>query len=156
MIRQRESTRATCAGSETGTHRQWASVEKRFGDRTWDACTGLIRAGGIVVRCDVADVRDWKPRRLYLTRAWAAQAADVVRELRGLLVPFEARLNLVTFIAGVPALEDEATLLAAMPESDPLRVPRGTRTKRPGGQRTRRRSGLPGIGIDTNSREADD
>ena len=114
---------------ETGTHRQWASVEKRFGDRTSDACTDLIRAGGVVVRCDVADVRDWKPRRLYLTRAWAAQAADVVRELRGLPVPFEARQDLVTLIAGVPALEDEATLLAAMPESDPLRVPRGARTK---------------------------
>jgi hypothetical protein len=114
---------------ETGSHRQWASVEKRLGGRAWDVCADLIRAGGVVVRCGVADVRDWKPRRLYLTRTWAAQAADVVRELRGLPVPFEARLNLITLIAGIPGLEDEAALLAAMPDSDPLRVPRGARTK---------------------------
>jgi len=78
----------------------------------------------VVVRSGVADVRDWKPRRFYPTRTWAAQAADVVREPRGLPVPFEARLNLITLIAGIPGLEDEAGLLAATPDSDPLRVPR--------------------------------
>jgi len=60
-----------------------------------------MRAGGVVVRCGVANVRDWKPRPLYLTRTWAAQAADVVRELRGLPVPLEARLDLITLIAGM-------------------------------------------------------
>jgi hypothetical protein len=44
---------------------------------------------------------------------WAAEAADVVREPRGLPVPFDARLNLITLIAGIPGLEDEAAIRAA-------------------------------------------
>jgi hypothetical protein len=141
---------------ETGSHRQWASVEKRLGGRAWDVCADLIRAGGVVVRCGVADVRDWKPRRLYLTRTWAAQAADVVRELRGLPVPFEARLNLISSSPGFRGWRTR-------PRSWPLcrtAIRSGCRAG-PGqrqldGQRTRRQSGLPASGIDTNSREDDD
>ena len=63
-----------------------------------------------------------------LTRAWAEQAADLLREIRGQPVPGEARAALQEIMAGVSELSDEATLLAVVPSDAPLRVPDGSRT----------------------------
>ena len=114
---------------ETGTVRRWETVKRRLGERAWAACVNLMLAGGVVIRCDVRGRRDWEPRTLRLTQSWAAQAADLLREVRGLPVPSAARADLVALMAGIPELADESALLEAIPDDEPLGFPRGTRTR---------------------------
>lgn len=113
---------------ETGASRRWQTVKGKFGERAWPVATALMRVGGVVIRCDVTDARIYQPRSLRLTHAWAAQADDLLREIRGLPVPCEARAELLELLGGIPALDDEAKLLAAVPDHAPLRVPTGSRT----------------------------
>lgn len=67
------------------------------------------------MRVSVSDIKDWKPRTLRLTHAWAEQAVDLLREMRGQPVPSEARAALLEIMSGVPELSDEAGLLAVVP-----------------------------------------
>jgi len=113
---------------ETKDHRRWRAVETKFGDRAWTLVAALIRDGGAVVRVSVSDIKDWKPRTLRLTRAWAEQAVDLLREMRGQPVPKEARAALLEIMAGVTELSDEASRLAAVRDDAPLRGPDGSRT----------------------------
>lgn len=112
---------------QTESHRLWSSVENELGQDTWPLVGALIWAGGVVIRCDVTNVKTWKPRTLRLTQAWAAQAGEL-REMRGLPVPNVGRSLLVALMAGIPELEDEAALLATIPGDAPLRGPSGSRT----------------------------
>ena len=57
---------------ETGS-RRWATIEAKFHQRGWGISVDLIRAGGVVVRCDV-DVLNYVPRSWRLTHAWASQS----------------------------------------------------------------------------------
>ena len=41
----------------TGSSRRWTTIEGRFGERAWPVTMDLIRAGGVVLHCDVADAR---------------------------------------------------------------------------------------------------
>lgn len=113
---------------ETGSSRRWQTVQNKFGESAWPVAVALLRAGGVVIRCDVKDARTYTPRSLRLTHAWAAQADDLLREIRGLPVPSVARAELMQLVSGIPELDDEATLLAAIPDDVPLRVPQGSRT----------------------------
>jgi hypothetical protein len=113
---------------ETKDHRRWQAIETKFGDRAWSLVTALIRDGGAVVRVSVSDIKSWEPRTLRLTHAWAGQAVDLLREMRGQPVPGEARAALLEIMTGVPEFSDEATLLAAVPDDAPLRGPDGSRT----------------------------
>lgn len=113
---------------ETGSNRRWQTVEGRLGERAWSVAVDLIRSGGVVVRCAVSDARTYEPRSLRLTHAWAAQAEDLLREIRGLPLPSAARADLMTVMAGIPELEDEVALLAVVSKDAPLRVPAGSRT----------------------------
>src|ERR1700737_1730574 len=72
---------------ETKDHRRWQAIETKFGDRAWPLVAALIRDGGAVVRVYVSDIKNWKPRTLRLTHAWAEQAGDLLREMRGQPVP---------------------------------------------------------------------
>ena len=83
----------------------------------------------MVVRVSVSDIKSWKPRTLRLTHAWAGQAVDLLREIRGQPVPGDARAALLEIMAGVPELSGEAALLAAVPSDAPLRVPDGSLTR---------------------------
>lgn len=113
---------------ETKDHRRWRAIETKFGERAWSLVAALIRDGGAVVRVSVSDIKNWKPRTLRLTHAWAAQAVDLLREMRGQPVPSEARAALQEIMEGVPELSDEAMLLALVPHDAPLRGPDGSRT----------------------------
>lgn len=114
---------------ETGLGRRWATVVKRFGERAWPVTQSLIRAGGVVARVDIADAKTWEPRSLSLTQAWAGQAEDRLREIRGLPVPSVARAALLDLLAGIPELQDEADLLADVPADASLLAVRGSRTR---------------------------
>jgi len=98
-----------------------------FGDRAWPVSVELIRAGGIVVRCDV-DVLTYEPRSWRLSHAWASQADDLLQEIRGRDAPDVARAKLLAAMSGVPQLANEQTLLSAIESGMPLRVPVGSRT----------------------------
>jgi hypothetical protein len=114
---------------ETKDYRRWQAIEKRFGERAWTLVTAVIRDGGAVVRVSATDIKTWRPRTLRLTHAWAEQAADLLREMRGQPVQSEARAALLEIMADVPELADEAALLAAVPGDAPLReIPEGSRT----------------------------
>jgi len=113
---------------ETNDHRRWPAIETKFGNRAWSLVAALIRDGGAVVRVSVTDIKNWKPRTLRLTHAWAEQAVDLLREMRGQPVPAEARAALPAIMDGIPELSDEATLLAVGPRDAPLRGPDGSRT----------------------------
>jgi hypothetical protein len=113
---------------ETKDHRRWQAIETKFGDRAWSLVAALIRDGGAVVRVSVSDIKNWKPRTLRLTHAWAEQAVDLLREMRGQPVPGEARAALLEIMAGVPELSDEAEFLAVVSHDAPLRVPDRSRT----------------------------
>jgi hypothetical protein len=113
---------------ETEDHRRWQAAETKFGGRAWCLAAALIRDGGAVVRVSVTDIRNWKPRTVRLTNAWAVQAVDLLREMRGQPVPREARAALLDIMAGVPELSDEARLLDAVPSDARLRGPEGSRT----------------------------
>ena len=112
----------------TKDHRRWQAIETKFGDRAWTLVSAVIRDGGAVVRVSVSDIKSWTPRTLRLTHAWAEQAVDLLREMRGQPVPGEARSALLEIMAGVPELSDEARLLGAVPTGAPLRGPDGSRT----------------------------
>ena len=112
----------------TKDHRRWQAIETKFGDRAWSLVTALLRDGGAVVRVSVSDIKNWKPRTLRLTHAWAEQAVDLLREMRGQPIPGEARAALLNIMAGVPELSHEAAILAVVPSDAPLRVPYGSRT----------------------------
>ena len=113
---------------ETVLSRRWQTVRNKLGERAWPLAVELIRAGGVVIRCSVTDVRTYEPRSLRLTQAWAAQAEDLLREIRGLPVPSTSRAGLMAVMTGIPELEDEAALLASVSGDAPLRVPPGSRT----------------------------
>jgi hypothetical protein len=113
---------------ETRDYRRWQAIETKFGDRAWSLVAALIRDGGAVVRVSVVDIKNWKPRTLRLTHAWAEQAVDLLREMRGEPVPSEARAALLEIMDGVPELCDEATLLGVVPTDASLRAPDGSRT----------------------------
>jgi hypothetical protein len=113
---------------ETGSIRRWPTVKGNLGERAWPISVDLVRAGGVVIRCAISDVRTWEPRSLRLTHAWAAQAEDLLREIRGLPVPRVARADLMAVMAEIPELGDEATLLAAVSGDVPLHVPPRSRT----------------------------
>lgn len=78
------------------------------------------------MRVSASDIKSWKPRTLRLAHAWAGQAVDLLREMRGQPVSGEARAALLEIVVGVPELSDEATLLAVVRQE---RV-----TLRPGGR----------------------
>jgi hypothetical protein len=113
---------------ETVLSRRWQTVQNKLGERAWPLAIELIRAGGVVIRCSVTDVRTYEPRSLRLTHAWAAQTEDLLREIRGLPVPGAARTGLMAVMAGIPELEAEAALLASVSGDASLRVPPGSRT----------------------------
>jgi Uncharacterized protein conserved in bacteria C-term(DUF2220) len=111
---------------ETGSSRRWQTIEGKFGDRAWPVSLDLIRAGGVVMRCDVSDPRTYQPRSWRLTHAWAAQAADLLREMRGQPVPCVARADLLQLMEGIQGLAAERAFLSAVPADAPLRVPTGS------------------------------
>jgi Protein of unknown function C-terminus (DUF2399) len=57
--------------------RSWQSIERRYGDRAWDACVEFARAGIVRLRCDVNDrleigrLIDWT-----LTTEWSRKRAS--------------------------------------------------------------------------------
>lgn len=112
---------------ETGSSRRWATIEAKFHERDWDISVDLIRAGAVVVRCDV-DVLNFVPRSWRLTHAWASQSADLLQELRGRIPPDFARAQLLSLVCDIPELIEEWELLSKMETGSPLRVPVGSRT----------------------------
>jgi hypothetical protein len=114
---------------QTGSSRRWTTIEGKFSERAWPVTMDLIRAGGVVLRCDVTDARNYRPRSWCLTHAWAAQAEDLLREIRGQEVPDVARAGLIGVMSGIPALADEHIILSAVAPGAPLRVPPGSRTR---------------------------
>jgi hypothetical protein len=112
---------------ETGSSRRWATIEAMFHERGWDISVDLIRAGAVVVRCDV-DVLNYVPLSWRLTHAWASQSADLLQELRGRVPPDTARAQLLSLMSDVPELAGERALLSEVGAGSPLRVPIGSRT----------------------------
>ncbi|WP_239082222.1 Wadjet anti-phage system protein JetD domain-containing protein [Actinoplanes teichomyceticus] len=108
--------------------KQWATVTKRLGKTAWEIVVALLRSGGVVVRCEVTSELGYKPLRLRLSAAWAAVAADQLRQLTDQPDPYAARQALLERMADVPQMADERALLAAMPENDDLDVPPGSRS----------------------------
>jgi len=95
---------------------------------------GLSRwtsSGPEVLSCIATSLtrENYQPRSWYLTQAWAAQAADLLREIRGQEVPDVARAGLLGVMNGIPALAYELAILSAVPSDAPLRVPSGSRTR---------------------------
>jgi hypothetical protein len=112
---------------ETGSSRRWATIEAKFHERAWDISVDLIRAGAVVVRCDV-NVLNFVPRSWRLTHAWASQSADLLQELRGRIPPDTARAQLLSLMSDIPELAEERMLLSEVKMGSPLRVPTGSRT----------------------------
>ena len=110
----------------TGRSREWSTVTSRFDVSTWDVVVALVRAGGVLVRCQVNADRAFTPVRLRLTEAWASGAADHIRQLSEAPDPATARNALLDQIRTVPQLAAEFELLAAQPEDDRLRAPAGS------------------------------
>ncbi|GAA5153688.1 Wadjet anti-phage system protein JetD domain-containing protein [Amycolatopsis dongchuanensis] len=113
--------------------RRWGSVARRFGNRSGEVAAGLVRQGGIVLRCavDRDQLRLGSPEGWSLSRAWREQSADVLAELRPRRDPDEVRKELMRLLDGVegPAtLVAERELLRAVPAGSPLTVPAGTFT----------------------------
>jgi hypothetical protein len=117
----------------TGSSRRWQTIQDKFGERAWPVTLDLIRAGGVIVRCDVTDTRSYQPRSWHLTHAWAAQAEDLLREIRGHAVPGIARDDLLTLMNGVPELGGEHTLLSAVPSDAPCASRQGLAPERASG-----------------------
>lgn len=107
---------------DTGSNRRWTTIEAKFGEHAWSVAVDLIRAGGVVVRCDV-DVLTFTPRTWRLTQAWASQADDLLLELRGRIPPDITRKQLLQAMNGVPELADERALLAAIDIDASFQVP---------------------------------
>jgi hypothetical protein len=113
---------------ETGSSRRWATIEAKFHERSWDISIELIRAGAVVVRCQV-DLLNYVPRAWRLTQAWASQATDLLQELRRRVPPDTARAQLRSLMRDVPELAEERALLSNVEAGSPLRVPIGSRTQ---------------------------
>ena len=113
---------------ETGSSRRWATIETKFHERAWDISVDLIRAGAVVVRCDV-NVLDFIPRSWRLTHAWASQSADLLQELRGRIPSDTARAQLLSLMNDIPELAEERMLLSKVEMGSPLRAPIGSRTR---------------------------
>lgn len=107
--------------------REWPTVTSRFGENTWDVVVALVRAGGVLVRCQVTMERTFTPLRLRLTEAWASGAADHIRQLTDTPDPTAARNALLDQLRNVLQLAAEFELLAAQPDDGRLRVPVGSR-----------------------------
>jgi hypothetical protein len=112
---------------ETGSSRRWATIEAKFHERAWDISVDLIRAGSVVVRCDV-NVLNFVPRSWRLTHAWASQSADLLQELRGRIPSDTARAQLLSLMNDIPELAEERALLSEVETGSPLRVPMESRT----------------------------
>ena len=112
---------------ETGSSRRWATIEAKFHERAWDISVDLIRAGAVVVRCNV-NVLNFVPRSWRLTHAWASQSADLLQELRGRIPPDTARAQLLSLMNDIPELAEERALLSKADTGSPLRVPVESRT----------------------------
>jgi Uncharacterized protein conserved in bacteria C-term(DUF2220) len=113
---------------ETGSSRRWTTIETKFHERAWDISVDLIRAGAVVVRCDI-DVLNFIPCSWRLTHAWASQSADLLQELRGRIPPDIARAQLLSLMSDIPELAEERMLLSKAEMGSPLRVPIGSRTR---------------------------
>jgi hypothetical protein len=110
----------------TGRSREWPTATSRFGENAWEVAIALVRAGGVLVRCEVAKDRTFTPLRLRLTEAWASGAADHIRQLTDAPDPATARNALLDELRTVPQLADEFQLLAVQPDDGRLRVPAGS------------------------------
>lgn len=112
----------------TRRSRAWSSVTSRYGERAWEVVLALIRAGGVVVRCQVTKERAFTPLRFRLTEAWASGAADIIRQLTDTPEPTSARNGLLDLLRFVPQLAAEYELLASERQDGRLRVPQGSRS----------------------------
>ena len=113
--------------------RTWSSVSNRFGARALEVAVELVRAGGVVLRCDVDRNRLalGSPQSWSLSGAWAQQAADELAELRPRRDPDEVRRELLKLLEGLtsPApLAVERELLAGVAPGSALAVPAATGT----------------------------
>lgn len=108
-----------------GAHRrEWPSVVKRFGAQADAVTAGLVRCGGVVLRCEVDELVGLsRPLRWRLTQAWWEQADDRRAELRGARDPRRARRELLQLMGPVEQLLRERQLLAAVGEDAGLIVP---------------------------------
>ncbi len=113
--------------------RRWSTVVRRFGARADVLAEQLIRAGGVVLRCDVDEdrmklgpVESWR-----LSSAWREQAPDVLAELRPRRNPDDVRTELLALldeVEGEPRLAIERSALELVPAGAPFVVPDGTAT----------------------------
>lgn len=113
--------------------RQWSSVQKRFGDRAPLIALDLVRAGGVVLRCEVDRdaVALGSPQGWTLSNAWAEQADDELAELKPKRNVDDVREELLELLNGLekpPPLVAEQSALHAVPVGSVLVPPPGTTT----------------------------
>ncbi|MFS8102088.1 DUF2220 domain-containing protein [Lentzea alba] len=125
--------------------RRWSTVTGRFGQRTDVVVDQLIRAGGIVLRCEVDQdrIKLGQPEGWRLSHAWREQAPDELAELRPRRDPDEVRAELLSLLDEArdhPApmtkrrararerLMIERAVLVRVPPGTGLVVPEGTAT----------------------------
>ncbi|WP_185447990.1 Wadjet anti-phage system protein JetD domain-containing protein [Kribbella qitaiheensis] len=113
--------------------RQWSTVQKRFGDRAFAVALGLVRAGGVILRCGVDrhTVELGLPESWTLSHAWAEQADDELAELRPQRNVDEVREELVGLLNGLQTplqLVAERSALHAVPVGSALAPPACTMT----------------------------
>ncbi|KJK51663.1 hypothetical protein UK23_05945 [Lentzea aerocolonigenes] len=112
--------------------RRWSTVVRKFGSRAEYVTDELIRAGGVVLRCEVDEDRMklGQPREWRLSSAWLEQAPDVLAELRPRREPDVVRAELVSLLAGLtqPRLVAEREALLRVPSGTGFVVPDGTAT----------------------------
>jgi hypothetical protein len=113
--------------------RRWSTVVKRFGARADMVADQLIRAGGVVLRCEVDEDRMklGLPESWRLSSAWQEQAPDVLAELRPRRDPDSVRAELLTLldeVRGQPRLVIERSALERVPPGAAFVVPDGTAT----------------------------
>ena len=104
--------------------REWSTVRNFFGEHAWPRALELVRCGGIVLRCATdADLHLAGPVSWRLSRAWSAQAPDLLAEMHGYRDPDVVRGELLDLMRPVEQLADERRLLAKSSAGTPLRVP---------------------------------
>ncbi|MFC9331928.1 Wadjet anti-phage system protein JetD domain-containing protein [Kitasatospora sp. NPDC057015] len=109
--------------------RTWATIVARFGTKALDIALSLVRAGGVVLRCEVDDDLEIAgPLSWRLSHSWALQAEELLQELRGQRDPDEVRGELLDLMEAVRELGQERELLTRCQAGSPLRVPAGTAT----------------------------
>ncbi|TQM43905.1 Wadjet anti-phage system protein JetD domain-containing protein [Pseudonocardia cypriaca] len=112
--------------------RKWSTVVSRFGHRAEVVTDKLIRAGGIVLRCDVDEDRMklGQPREWRLSNAWQEQAPDALAELRPRRDPDVVRSEMIALLAGLtqPRLSIEREALEGVPPGTGFVVPDRTAT----------------------------